>query len=60
MGSSTDREIEIRKVLWSLGNGRVRDVLARLAPDGEIHFKTVQTQLRIMDRKGPSGNFVGR
>ena len=52
MGSPTDREIEILKVLWVIGQGSVRDVLAKLAPDGELHFNTVQTQLRIMDRKG--------
>lgn len=48
----TDREIEILKVLWDLGEGSVRAVLERMAPDGGIHFNTVQTQLRIMDRKG--------
>ncbi len=48
----TDKEIEILKVLWDLGEGSVRAVVDRLAPDGSIHFNTVQTQLRIMDRKG--------
>lgn len=47
----TDREIEILKVLWDLGEGSVRAVHERLSPDGELHFNTVQTQLRIMDRK---------
>jgi BlaI family transcriptional regulator, penicillinase repressor len=47
----TDREIEILKVLWDLGEGSVRSVLERLSPNGELHFNTVQTQLRIMDRK---------
>ncbi|WP_425396488.1 BlaI/MecI/CopY family transcriptional regulator [Aeoliella sp.] len=48
----TDREIEILKVLWEIGEGSVREVLERMSPDGRIHFNTVQTQLRIMDRKG--------
>jgi len=48
----TDREIEILKVLWEIGEGSVRAVHERLSPAGELHFNTVQTQLRIMDRKG--------
>jgi BlaI family transcriptional regulator, penicillinase repressor len=48
----SERELEILKVLWDLGEGSVRDVHQRLDPDGKLHFNTVQTQLRIMDRKG--------
>jgi BlaI family transcriptional regulator, penicillinase repressor len=48
----TDRELEILKVLWDIGEGNVRAVHEHMAPDGELHFNTVQTQLRIMDRKG--------
>lgn len=48
----SERELEILKVLWELGEGSVRDVHERLAPAGELHFNTIQTQLRIMDRKG--------
>jgi predicted transcriptional regulator len=48
----TDREIEILKVLWEIGEGNVRAVHEHMAPAGELHFNTVQTQLRIMDRKG--------
>jgi predicted transcriptional regulator len=48
----TDREIEILKVLWEIGEGNVRAVHERMSPEGELHFNTVQTQLRIMDRKG--------
>ncbi len=32
MGSPTDKEIEILKVLWDLGEGSVRAVVERLAP----------------------------
>lgn len=49
--SPTDREIDILKVLWELGEGSVRSVHERMSPDGELHFNTVQTLLRIMDRK---------
>ncbi len=52
MINPTDREMEILKALWELGEGSVRAVLDLMAPDGSIHFNTVQTQLRIMDRKG--------
>jgi BlaI family transcriptional regulator, penicillinase repressor len=47
----TDREMEILKVLWRLGEGSVRDVHERLAQESGLHFNTIQTQLRIMDRK---------
>ncbi len=47
----TDREIEILKVLWDLGEGSVRDVHARLLDESGLHFNTIQTQLRIMDDK---------
>lgn len=50
--SPTDREMEILKVLWELGEGSVRDVHERLEPASGLHFNTIQTQLRIMDGKG--------
>jgi BlaI family transcriptional regulator, penicillinase repressor len=48
----TDRELEILKVLWDIGEGSVRAVHEQMAAAGGPHFNTVQTQLRIMDRKG--------
>ncbi len=47
----SERELEILKVLWELGEGSVRDVHERLHPQGEAHFNTVQTLLRIMENK---------
>lgn len=47
----TDREMEILKVLWELGEGSVRDVHQRLHDRFGLHFNTIQTQLRIMDGK---------
>lgn len=48
----TERETEILKVLWELGEGSVRAVHERLVEQSGLHFNTIQTQLRIMDRKG--------
>jgi BlaI family transcriptional regulator, penicillinase repressor len=48
----SERELEILKVLWEMGEGSVRDVHERLHPQGEAHFNTVQTLLRIMENKG--------
>jgi predicted transcriptional regulator len=48
----SERELEILKALWELGEGSVRDVHAHLHPKGEAHFNTVQTLLRIMEDKG--------
>jgi predicted transcriptional regulator len=48
----SERELEILKVLWDLGEASVREVHERLAPHDEVHFNTVQTLLRIMEDKG--------
>jgi len=48
----SERELEILKVLWELGSASVREVHERLCPQGEAHFNTVQTLLRIMEDKG--------
>lgn len=47
----TDREMEILKVLWDLGEGSVREVHERMTEKSDLHFNTIQTQLRIMDTK---------
>lgn len=48
----SEREVELLKVLWRLGEASVRQVLDELAPRGELAFNTIQTQLRIMEDKG--------
>jgi predicted transcriptional regulator len=48
----TERELEILKVLWELGEGSVRQVHERLAPDRGIVQSTVQAFLRTMEAKG--------
>src|SRR5215469_12632316 len=52
----SERELELLKALWELGEGSVRDVHAKLHPQGEAHFNTVQTLLRIMEDKGLVGH----
>lgn len=48
----SERELEILKVLWELGPATVRQVHAKMCPNNELAFNTVQTLLRIMDDKG--------
>ena len=48
----SERELEILKVLWALGEASVRQVHEAMYPQGEQAFNTVQTQLRIMEKKG--------
>ena len=50
--SPTGRELEILKVLWEQGPASVRAVHQELARHEEIAFNTVQTLLRIMEKKG--------
>jgi predicted transcriptional regulator len=52
----SERELDILKALWELGEGSVREVHERLHPQGEAHFNTVQTLLRIMEDKGLVGH----
>lgn len=50
--SPSQRELEILKVLWELGEASVREVREQMCPNNELAFNTVQTLLRIMDEKG--------
>jgi predicted transcriptional regulator len=47
----SERELDLLKVMWRLGEAKVRDIHEALCPDGECAFTTVQTLLRIMHRK---------
>lgn len=55
----TRAEEEIMRVLWQLGKGFVKDVLAELPASGEPPTKpaynTVSTIIRILERKGMVG-----
>lgn len=48
----SERELDILKVLWELGECKVRDVHAALDAQKKTAFTTVQTILRIMADKG--------
>ncbi|MGR3503396.1 BlaI/MecI/CopY family transcriptional regulator [Pseudaestuariivita sp.] len=48
----TEVELEFMSVLWSLGEGGVRDILARLAPDRNLAYTSAATIMRILDDKG--------
>lgn len=52
MSKASDRELDLLKVMWPLGEAKVRDIHGALCPNGECAFTTVQTLLRIMCRKG--------
>jgi BlaI family penicillinase repressor len=48
----TERELDVLKVLWDIGEARVRDVHEAMCRQQECAFTTVQTLLRIMAEKG--------
>ncbi|MEK7407556.1 MAG: BlaI/MecI/CopY family transcriptional regulator, partial [Acidobacteriota bacterium] len=45
-------ELECLKVLWQLGEGRVRDVRQALLPGRKLAYTTVMTVLDRLARKG--------
>ena len=48
----TDVELEFMSELWALGEGAVRDVLARLPEDRNLAYTSGATILRILEQKG--------
>jgi predicted transcriptional regulator len=50
--SLTEVEQRVMEVLWSSGNGTVSEVLAALKSSRPPAFNTVQTILRILEKKG--------
>ena len=44
--------MDLLKVMWKLGEAKVRDIHSAFCPDGECAFTTVQTLVRIMSKKG--------
>lgn len=48
----TEVELEFMTELWAMGQGSVRDVLARLNPDRNLAYTSAATILRIMEQKG--------
>jgi BlaI family transcriptional regulator, penicillinase repressor len=51
VGSPSERELDVLKVLWKLGESKVRDVHEALNEQQKTAFTTVQTLLRIMAEK---------
>jgi predicted transcriptional regulator len=47
----TEVELEFMTELWALGQGTVRDVLARLQPERNLAYTSAATILRIMEQK---------
>jgi predicted transcriptional regulator len=50
----TEVELELMNILWQLGEGTVRDVLAHLANDRHLAYTSVSTIIRILEQN----NFV--
>ena len=50
----TEVELEFMNEVWALGEGTVRDVLARLPEDRNLAYTSAATILRILEQK----NFV--
>jgi BlaI family penicillinase repressor len=48
----SERELDVLKVLWDLGESKVRDVHTAMCVQQPTAFTTVQTLLRIMADKG--------
>jgi BlaI family penicillinase repressor len=46
----TDREIEIMKIVWEMGEATAREIQARLS--GERHYNSVMTIIRVLEAKG--------
>ena len=48
----SEREMDIMKVFWQVGEAPVRTVHQKMAPNGEFALTTIQTLVRIMAEKG--------
>ena len=46
----SDKELEVMKVIWELGEATVKEIQARQA--GEPHYNNVLTIVRVLERKG--------
>jgi predicted transcriptional regulator len=48
----TQVELEVMNILWSLGEGSVRAVMAGLPAERDLAYTSVSTMLRILEQKG--------
>ena len=46
----TDRELEIMKVVWQMGEASAREIQRKMP--GEPHYNSVSTIIRVLERKG--------
>ena len=46
----TDKELEIMKIIWQMGEATVKDIQERLP--GAPHYNSVLTIIRVLERKG--------
>jgi predicted transcriptional regulator len=46
----TDRELEIMRVVWELGEATAREIQQQLS--GDRHYNSVLTIIRVLERKG--------
>ena len=57
----TEGELELMNILWCLGGGTVREVMANLPEGRTLAYTSVSTLLRIMQQKGfVEGQKAGR
>ena len=47
----TETELELMNILWEIGEGGVRDVMAGLSTDRSLAYTSVSTILRILEKK---------
>jgi BlaI family penicillinase repressor len=50
--SLTDGEARLMTVLWARTSATVAEIVAALEPQGSVNYSTVQTLLRILEKKG--------
>ena len=47
--SFTDKELEIMRVIWKMGEASARQIQEQLS--GEQHYNSVMTIIRVLERK---------
>lgn len=52
----TEVELELMNILWMLGEGTVRDVLALIPEARSIAYTSASTIIRILEQKGVVGS----
>jgi predicted transcriptional regulator len=48
----TEGELRLLQILWRIGGGTIEDIVEASGENPHPNYKTVQTLLRIMERKG--------